>query len=147
MWADIDTKQNLLNYGEATAIVAEIIRDERMLPASVGVFGSWGTGKSSLLNIIEAELRADPATKDAIVVRFDAWLYQGYDDAKAALLASPASPGSAWTEWGLLPTRAGAISSALRTSTPICRPTCRPSRGRGRPRGRTPTRDDPVGKG
>lgn len=86
MWADIDTKQDFLNYGEAAVMVADVIRDERMLPTSIGVLGTWGTGKSSLLNIIEAELRIDPKTKDAIVVRFDAWLYQGYDDAKAALM-------------------------------------------------------------
>jgi len=86
VWADIDTKQDFLNYGEAALLVAEVIRNERMLPTSIGVLGTWGTGKSSLLNIIEGELRADPATKEAIVVRFDAWLYQGYDDAKAALM-------------------------------------------------------------
>lgn len=86
MWADIDTKQDFLNYGEAAVLVADIIRDKRMLPTSIGVLGSWGTGKSSLLNIVESELGKDPATKDAIIVRFDAWLYQGYDDAKAALM-------------------------------------------------------------
>jgi predicted KAP-like P-loop ATPase len=90
MWADIDTKQDFLNYGEAAILVAEVIQDERMLPTSIGVLGTWGTGKSSLLNIIEAELRADPKTRDAIVVRFDAWLYQGYDDAKAALMETVA---------------------------------------------------------
>ena len=86
MWADIDTKQDFLNYGEAALLVAEVIRNERMLPTSIGVLGTWGTGKSSLLNIIEGELKSDPATSNAIVVRFDAWLYQGYDDAKAALM-------------------------------------------------------------
>lgn len=86
MWADIDTKQDFLNYGEAAVLVADVIRDERMLPTSIGVLGTWGTGKSSLLNIIEDELRKDAKTKDAIIVRFDAWLYQGYDDAKAALM-------------------------------------------------------------
>ena len=86
VWADIDTKRDFLNYGEAAVLVADIIRDERMLPTSIGILGSWGTGKSSLLNIVESELRNDPATEDAIIVRFDAWLYQGYDDAKAALM-------------------------------------------------------------
>ncbi|ATR19155.1 NTPase KAP (plasmid) [Roseomonas sp. FDAARGOS_362] len=90
VWADIDTKQDFLNYGEAAVLVAEVIQDERMLPTSIGVLGTWGTGKSSLLNIIEAELRADSKTRDAIVVRFNAWLYQGYDDAKAALMETVA---------------------------------------------------------
>ncbi|WP_416208179.1 KAP family P-loop NTPase fold protein [Halomonas sp.] len=55
-----------------------------MLPVSVGVFGNWGAGKSSLLKLIEQELDQDE--KDWIVIKFDAWLYQGYDDARAALL-------------------------------------------------------------
>lgn len=86
MWADIDTKQDFLNYGETATLVAEVIADTRMLPTSIGVFGSWGTGKSTLLNIIEQEIRGSETTKSVILVRFDAWLYQGYDDAKAALM-------------------------------------------------------------
>lgn len=85
MWADIDARQDFLNYGESALLVVDIIKDARMLPASVGVFGSWGTGKSTLLNIIEEELKQQPPD-GVIVVRFDAWLYQGYDDAKTALM-------------------------------------------------------------
>lgn len=55
-----------------------------MLPVSVGVFGNWGAGKSSLLKLIEQKL--DQVEEDWIVIKFDAWLYQGYDDARAALL-------------------------------------------------------------
>ena len=86
MWADIDTKKDFLNYAEAAAVVSDVIEDIRMLPTSIGVLGTWGTGKSTLLNILEQELQARPATQTAIIVRFDAWLYQGYDDAKAALM-------------------------------------------------------------
>lgn len=85
MWADIDARRDFLNYGESALLVVDIIKDARMLPASVGVFGSWGTGKSTLLNIIEEELKQQ-SPEGVIVVRFDAWLYQGYDDAKTALM-------------------------------------------------------------
>ncbi len=30
-----------------------------MLPISIGVFGSWGTGKSTILNLIEQKLQAE----------------------------------------------------------------------------------------
>jgi predicted KAP-like P-loop ATPase len=86
VWADIDTKKDFLNYAEAAAVVSDVIEDDRMLPTSIGVFGTWGTGKSTLLNILELELQSRPSTQTAIIVRFDAWLYQGYDDAKAALM-------------------------------------------------------------
>lgn len=65
--------------------VAEILLDPAMRPVSVGVFGTWGTGKSSVLNLVEAEL-GKTAPDKIILVRFDAWLYQGYDDARAALM-------------------------------------------------------------
>ena len=35
MWADIDTKQDFLNYGETATLVAEVIADTRMLPTSI----------------------------------------------------------------------------------------------------------------
>lgn len=85
MWSDIETKIDYLNYFELAEVVSEILLDRRMRPVSVGVFGTWGTGKSSLLNLIECQIRRE-ASEKVIVIRFDAWLYQGYDDARAALM-------------------------------------------------------------
>ena len=53
MWADVDTKNDFLNYSEVADLVVDVIRDPSMRPVTVGVFGSWGTGKSTLLNLIE----------------------------------------------------------------------------------------------
>jgi len=85
MWSDIETKRDYLNYVEVAEVVAEVLIDPGMRPVSVGVFGTWGTGKSSLLNLIESELKRRSGD-DTIVIRFDAWLYEGYDDARAALM-------------------------------------------------------------
>lgn len=85
MWSDIETKSDYLNYVEVAEVVCEILLDPAMRPVSVGIFGTWGTGKSSLLNLIEADLKRR-AGDDVIVIRFDAWLYQGFDDARAALM-------------------------------------------------------------
>jgi predicted KAP-like P-loop ATPase len=85
MWSDIETRIDYLNYLELAEVVSEILLDPKMRPVSVGVFGTWGTGKSSLLNLIEDQLRKE-ADDRVIIIRFDAWLYQGYDDARAALM-------------------------------------------------------------
>lgn len=85
MWSDIETKHDYLNYLELAEVVSEILLNPNMRPVSVGVFGTWGTGKSSLLNLIENQLRKE-AAEEVIIIRFDAWLYQGYDDARAALM-------------------------------------------------------------
>ena len=74
MWSDIETRRDYLNYLELAEVVSEILLNPAMRPVSVGVFGTWGTGKSSLLNLIEGQLR-ESAKDNVIVIRFDAWLY------------------------------------------------------------------------
>ncbi len=85
MWSDIESKQDFLNYSEASEIVVNVLSNPAMLPISIGVFGSWGTGKSTILNLIEQKLQAEKK-EDYILIKFDAWLYQGFDDARAALI-------------------------------------------------------------
>lgn len=87
MWSDTESKEDYLNFGEVSQIVTEILESEAMLPVSIGIFGNWGAGKSSLLNLIEQQIKPD----EWIVIKFDAWLYQGFDDARAALLETIAS--------------------------------------------------------
>jgi predicted KAP-like P-loop ATPase len=84
MWSDTESEKDYLNFGEVSQLAVDILTADNMLPVSVGVFGNWGAGKSSLLKLIEEKLEQDE--KKWIVIKFDAWLYQGYDDAKAALL-------------------------------------------------------------
>ena len=87
MWSDTESKEDYLNFGEVSQIVTEILETEAMLPVSIGVFGNWGAGKSSLLNLIEQQIKSG----EWIIIKFDAWLYQGFDDARAALLEVIAS--------------------------------------------------------
>ncbi len=84
MWSDTESSRDYLNFGEVSQLVVDILRADEMLPVSVGVFGNWGAGKSSLLKLIELKIERDDT--DWIVIKFDAWLYQGYDDVRAALL-------------------------------------------------------------
>lgn len=85
MWADTETDIDFLNYSEIAEMVAEMIGDETLLPLSLGVFGGWGIGKSSTLNLVESLLKEQGGRY--LVVRFDAWFYQGFDDARAALMS------------------------------------------------------------
>lgn len=85
MWSDIESKHDFLNYSEASEIVVNVLSNPAMLPISIGVFGSWGTGKSTILNLIEQRLQTENH-RDYILIKFDAWLYQGFDDARAALI-------------------------------------------------------------
>lgn len=85
MWADTDTDIDYLNYSEVAELVAEMVGSKRLLPLSLGIFGTWGTGKSTVLRLVKNELQGSP--NDYLFIDFDAWLYQDFDDARGALMS------------------------------------------------------------
>jgi predicted KAP-like P-loop ATPase len=89
MWPDNETERDFLNFSGVADTVAEIIIQARGRPISIGVSGAWGVGKSSMIKLIQAALTERPldeGSREFIFVDFNAWLYQGYDDARAALM-------------------------------------------------------------
>jgi predicted KAP-like P-loop ATPase len=91
VWHDVETTKDLLNFTVVAETAAQLVRESAGQPLSIGVSGSWGTGKSSLVKMIEASLRKNNADNGMYVfLEFNAWLYQGYDDARMALLQSVA---------------------------------------------------------
>lgn len=93
MWTDHETEQDFLNFRGIARTVAEIIDQAHSRPISIGISGAWGVGKSSMIKLIRVELdrRSEGQKSKFIFVEFNAWLYQGYDDARAALLEVVAS--------------------------------------------------------
>ncbi len=85
MWSDKETVRDFLNFGAVAATAAEMIVQANGQALSLGVSGGWGVGKSSMVKLIRAEL-AERTERDFAFVEFNAWLYQGYDDARAALM-------------------------------------------------------------
>lgn len=86
MWNDVETTQDLLNFKVVADTAAQMIKDGNGQPVSIGVSGSWGVGKSSLVQMIGESLKSLDGGKNYIFINFNAWLYQGYDDARMALL-------------------------------------------------------------
>ena len=89
MWPDNETDRDFLNFSGVASTVAEIIIQTEGRPVSIGVSGAWGVGKSSMLKLIRQSLEgrvADDSQPEFVFVEFNAWLYQGYDDARAALM-------------------------------------------------------------
>lgn len=89
MWPDNETERDFLNFTGVADTVAEIIVQAGERPISIGVSGAWGVGKSSMIKLIREALTQ--RNGEFIFVEFNAWLYQGYDDARAALLEVIAS--------------------------------------------------------
>jgi predicted KAP-like P-loop ATPase len=89
VWVDNETARDFLNFSSVADTVAEVIIQAKGRPTSIGVSGAWGVGKSSLIKLTQASLsNRTPSAEERefIFVEFNAWLYQGYDDARAALM-------------------------------------------------------------
>ena len=88
MWNDIETTTDYLHFSVVSKTVADLIIESGDSPISIGVSGSWGTGKSSMVKMIGRDLNDQSGDNKYIFLEFNAWLYQGYEDAKSALLQS-----------------------------------------------------------
>lgn len=85
MWADDASKIDMLAYKPYADLITEIAISERMNPLTIGLFGNWGSGKSTLLNLIE-EQTTSHSDKKIAVIKVNAWMFEGYEDAKTALM-------------------------------------------------------------
>nr|WP_297388723.1 Qat anti-phage system ATPase QatA [uncultured Roseateles sp.] len=80
---DNETKVDLLNNEAIAATIIELLRAKPDHPVTIGVHGDWGAGKSSVLEMIEAGF-ADKS--DVLCLKFNGWRFQGFEDAKIALI-------------------------------------------------------------
>ena len=85
MWSDNETSIDLLGFQHLTKAACDIVKNKRLLPATIGIYGDWGSGKSSLIQMVKAELEKD---EDIVVLSFNGWLFEGYEDAKTALMGT-----------------------------------------------------------
>ena len=89
LWSDNDTAVDALNVQHLVQAVLGVVHDAALTPVTVGVFGPWGSGKSSVARMVRASLERAAATNPAVVtVYFNGWRFEGYEDAKAALAAA-----------------------------------------------------------
>jgi hypothetical protein len=93
MWSDNETPIDLLGFQHLVDAVTGVVRRPELLPATVGVFGDWGSGKSSLLRMVTEQLGKGEKT---LVLSFNGWLFEGFEDAKSALMGTilTAAPGN-----------------------------------------------------
>lgn len=130
--ADNETSVDLLYYEAIARTVVRLIGEKSDEPLSVGIHGDWGAGKSSVLMMVE---EAFSDADRVLCVRFNGWLFQGFEDAKAVLIETiveelrrkrPTSQKVAEqakrvlrrVDWMKLARKAGAYSLTLATGIP-----------------------------
>lgn len=86
MWKDSETELDFLDYDYLIQTIQSIIKKDTLLPASIGVYGDWGSGKSSLMYMCKERLEAEDNKVKCLV--FNGWLFENYEDAKTAILGS-----------------------------------------------------------
>lgn len=96
MWNDNETTQDLLGFRVHADLICSLVTDPKLLPLTIGIFGDWGGGKTSIMKMVENELspesHSDPEKikkyEKVACLYFNGWLFEGYDDAKSAILTS-----------------------------------------------------------
>lgn len=84
MWKDSETIIDYLNFDYIIDAVVKLVLDDDLSPSSIGLYGDWGSGKSSLMKMVEQHLTSKD-DKSILCIRFNGWLFEGYEDAKTAL--------------------------------------------------------------
>jgi len=80
---DNETRVDLLNNEAIATTIIALLREQPTRPITIGVHGDWGAGKSSILEMIEAGL---DGKDDTLCLKFNGWRFQGFEDAKIALI-------------------------------------------------------------
>src|SRR3989344_4179663 len=80
---DNETRIDLLNNEAIATTIIGLLCERPDRPVTIGVHGDWGAGKSSVLEMIEAGFDAQ---KGVLCLKFNGWRFQGFEDAKIALI-------------------------------------------------------------
>ena len=74
------------------SLVANIATNRDLSPSTIGLYGDWGSGKSSLMKLaqkkIEEKYPKNEKKKDTVktlCIEFNGWLFEGYEDTKTSL--------------------------------------------------------------
>lgn len=86
MWKDSETEIDYLDFEYLVQVLESTILNDKLLPASIGVYGDWGSGKSSLIRMCMKDIKEKDAKSKCIM--FNGWLFEGYEDAKTAIIGS-----------------------------------------------------------
>jgi hypothetical protein len=88
LWSDDPSPVDLLSFNAVAETIADALLDDRLDPIALGLSGSWGSGKTTVLNLIGSSLAARGGEQGMVlVVKTDPWRYDPLTGAKESLIA------------------------------------------------------------
>lgn len=87
LWSDDPARTDLLSFDAVAATIADALLDQALDPVALGLSGTWGSGKTTVLGLVESELgqRAAESAK-VLVIQTDPWRYDPNTGAKESLI-------------------------------------------------------------
>jgi hypothetical protein len=89
LWSDEPSARDLLSFMAVAETVADAVLDDSLDPIALGLSGSWGSGKTSVLELVKQEVqeRATAADTKVLVVSTQPWSYDPAVGPKESLIA------------------------------------------------------------
>lgn len=88
MWSDCETRDDCLGFCSYVKVLADICVEKEIAPLALGIFGSWGSGKTSLMKMLKDTIDQFPENTKIRSIWFNAWRYEGKEEAQSALIHS-----------------------------------------------------------
>lgn len=88
LWSDEPSKVDFLAARAIAETVSDAVLDDALDPLAIGLSGPWGSGKTTVLELIKDDLdsRSDPEEAKILTVRTDPWRYDPAVGAKESLI-------------------------------------------------------------
>ncbi|WP_113975292.1 KAP family P-loop NTPase fold protein [Nocardia puris] len=89
--SDEPSKKDLLSFEGIASTVVDAIFDDALDPIALGVSGSWGSGKTTVLELIKSRITVESASRSGgqvLVVQVDPWRFDPLVGPKESLIAA-----------------------------------------------------------
>lgn len=81
LWDDNPTAVDLLGFSTVAAPILTALETPDIDPVTIGIHGPWGSGKSTVLRLLEAEF-----SDKYVVIPTSPWEYEDHEDVKGTLI-------------------------------------------------------------
>jgi predicted KAP-like P-loop ATPase len=88
LWSDDPTTTDLLSFNAVAGTVTDALLDDNLDPVAIGISGRWGSGKTTVLRLINDSLVSQNLEDSKVlIVNTDPWRYDPTTGAKESLIS------------------------------------------------------------